>query len=134
MIGKAQMHLDDAAADRLQVDHASVAGEMAAAPIARPSFDGVCRFSAHFPVVERAVARGDAGGMPPPLRGAVDQRDVAAEMLALEQFDPHVTRPIGGLVVGFGTQHAAADTHAFQVVDRLGEHGIFFGCHAVRRC
>src|SRR5260370_16470260 len=40
LVGKAQMHFDDACADRLEVDHAGVSGEMLAAPRIAPLFDG----------------------------------------------------------------------------------------------
>jgi hypothetical protein len=50
--------------------------------------------------------------MAPPLGRSVDQRNIAADVLAFEQGRPHMTGLVGvGVVVG-RRQRAAADAHA----------------------
>src|SRR6266542_2495293 len=88
----------------------------------------------HFPVVESAGAAGDAGRVAPPLRFAIDQRHVAADMVALEQRRPKMTRLVCiGVVVG-RAERATAHAHAFEVVDGLGKHGIILRRDAMWGC
>ncbi len=81
-----------------------------------------------------ALAAGNAPGVTPPARIAIDDRDVAADVIAFEQRRPHVAGPVGLGVVGRGGEHAAADAHAFQVVDRFGKHGVARRRNAVGGC
>ena len=120
-------------ADGFEIDHAGVAGEVAAAPGAAPVLDRRHVIRVHLPMVEGAVAAGLAAGMAPPARYAVDNGGVAADVIAFEQRAPHVAGPIGRGIVGLGAERAAADTHALEVVDRLGEDRIGGGAYAVRR-
>ena len=99
LIGEAQMHFDDASADRLEVGHAAVTGQMAPAPVAVPGFDIRLRLRADLPVIERTVAGRDAPRVAPPARQAVDQRHVAADVIAFEQRHPHMPRLVRGFVV-----------------------------------
>jgi len=124
LVGKAQMHFDDACADRLEVDHAGVSGEMLAAPCIAPLFDGWMGAGLDFPVIERPFAAGEAACMSPPARHAVDYGKVAADMLAFQQCRPEMTRPVSFGIVLLAVQPAAADAHAFEIVDRLGKHRI----------
>ena len=133
LIGEAQMDLDDASADGFEIDHAGVAREMTAAPRAAPVLDRGHGVRVHFPVIEGAVAAGLAAGMSPPVRYAVDDGDVAADVIAFQQRAPHMTGLVGRDVVGLGSQSAAADAHALEIVDRLGEDRIGGGAYAMRR-
>ena len=127
------MDLDDPAADGLEIYHAGVALEMLPAPCAAPLLDRWLGRVTNLPIVEGAVTAGDTTGMAPPVRRAVDDRDVAADVLALEQGRPHMAGLIGvGIVVG-RRQEAAAHAHAFEIVDRLGENRIILRSDAVRR-
>ena len=54
-------------------------------------------------------------------------------MTAFEQRHPHVAGRVVRRVVGGRAQHAAADAHALQVGDRLGEHRKGLRLDAVRR-
>ncbi len=99
LVGEAEMHLDDASADRLEIHHAGVAGEMMPAPVACPAFDGGLGPGTNLPVVEGTVAAGNAGSMAPPRGRTVDQGHVAADVIALKQRHPHVAGLIGGLVI-----------------------------------
>ncbi len=132
LVGEAQMRLDDAAADRLEVRHAGVAAQVLARPGAAPVLDLRHRFGVDQPVVERAARSGGAGGVPPPARLAIDQRHVGADMRAGQQRAPEVT---GGqcraVFLGRGDD-LAAGAHAAQVHDRLGEHRERRRHHAVR--
>ena len=132
LIGEAQMRLDDAAANGLEVQHAGVALEMLPAPCTAPFFDSGLGFGADLPAVERPAAAGDPAGVAPPLWRAVDQGDIAADVLAFEQGRPHMTGLVGGGVVVGRSERAAADAHALQVVDRLGEHRVILRSDAVR--
>ena len=64
---------------------------------------------------------------------AVDQSDVAADVVALEQRRPEVTGLIGARVVVGRIQGAAAHAHALEVVDRFGKHRIILRSDAMRR-
>ena len=69
-------------------------------------------FGADLPAVKGPAPGGDAAGMAPPLGRSVDQRNIAADVLAFEQGRPHMTGLVGvGVVVG-RRQWAAADAHA----------------------
>ena len=122
LIGEAQMHFDDAAADGLEVEQPGVALEMLATPGAAPVLDRGCWHCMHFPVVESASTAGNAGRMTPPLRFAIDQGHVAADMVAFEQRRPEMTRLVSAGVVVGREEGAAAHAHALEVVDGLGKH------------
>ena len=124
LVGEAQVHLDDAAADGLEVDHARVAGEVALQPLAAVALDGRARLGQHGPVVEHAALERRAVGVTPPPRAAVDHRDVGGDVLALQQRHPDVARPLVGLVLAGRAYHARADAHAAHVEHRLGEHRV----------
>src|SRR6267378_794123 len=116
------MGLDDASADGLEVQHAGVAREMPAAPGAAPILYRGRRGGADFPMVERSHPAGDAARMAPPNRRAIDQGDVAADMLALEQGRPKMPGAIRLGIVFRRVKGAAAHAHALEVVDRLGKY------------
>jgi hypothetical protein len=132
LVGEAQVRLDDPAADRLEIDHAGAAREVPGAPGTAPRLDRRLGRGAHFPIVERAVAAGDSARMPPPLRHAVDQRHVAADVITAEQGRPEMTRLVMSEIVRFRAESPAADAHALQVVDGFGKDRIVFGGDTVR--
>ena len=134
LIGEAQMHFDDAAADGLEVEQPGVALEMLPTPGTAPVLDRGCWHCMHFPIVESASTAGNAGRMTPPLRFAIDQGHVTADMVAFEQRRPEMTRLVSvGVIVG-REEGAAAHAHALEVVDGLGKHGIILRSDAMRRC
>src|SRR5580704_18996242 len=112
LIGKAKVRLDDAAGDGLEIQHTGIALEMSPAPGTAPFLDSGLGFGADLPAVKRPAPRGDAAGMAPPLTRSVDQRNIAADVLAFEQGRPHMTGLVGGGVVVGRRQRAAADAHA----------------------
>src|ERR1700730_703217 len=52
LVGEAQMRLDDGAADRLQIEHAGIAGEIFSHPCAAARLDIRVRLGVHSPVVK----------------------------------------------------------------------------------
>ena len=132
LVGETQMRLDDAPSDRLHIDHAGAAREVADAPGPAPLLDRGLRSGADLPVVERAVSAGDPARVPPPLRHPVDQGHVAADMIAFEQRRPEMTRLVMDDIVRLRIEPPAAHAHALQVVDRLGKHRIALGGDTVR--
>src|SRR5258708_17749374 len=112
LIGKAQVRLDDAAGDGLEIHHAGVALEMSPAPRTAPFLDSGFGFGADLPAVKGPAPGGDAAGMAPPLGRSVDQRNIAADVLAFEQGRPPMTGLVGVGVVVRRRQRAAAGTHA----------------------
>src|SRR5262249_29239878 len=126
------MRFDDAPADGLQIDQSGVAFQVLATPVAAPAFDLRHRLGADFPMIEGPLASGNAPGMTPPARHAVDHGDVAADMVAREQRRPEMTRSVGLDVVVGRRQDPAADAHAFEVVDRLGKYRKALRRHAMR--
>src|SRR6266481_7396200 len=91
-------------------------------PGAAPFLYGGRRGGLDFPVVERSLSAGDTARMAPPNRRAIDQGDVAADMLALEQGRPEMSGAIGLGIVLRRVKRAAAHAHALEVVDRLGKY------------
>src|SRR5438045_3000495 len=55
LVGEAQMDLDDARGDGLEIDDAGVAAQMRAAPCAGPVLDRRLGLRADLPIVERAL-------------------------------------------------------------------------------
>src|SRR4249919_911229 len=102
------------------------------APCTAPFFDSGLGFGADLPAVERPAAAHAPAGVAPPLWRAVDQGDIAADVLAFEQGRPHMTGLVGGGVVVGRSERTAADPHTLQVVDRLGEHRVILRSDAVR--
>src|ERR1044072_1039371 len=88
----------------------------------------------HFPVVKSASTAGNAGRVAPPPRLAVDQGDIAADMIALEQRRPEMTGLVGAGIVPGREQGAAAHAHALEIVDGLGKYRIILRSDAMRRC
>ena len=84
------------------------------------------------PVVKGALARCHAGDMAPPARHALYDRDIRRNVPAFKKSHPEVTWRIMPLVVGSRLQHAAADAHALEIDDRLGEHRKAWRLNAVR--
>jgi hypothetical protein len=126
------MRLDDPRVDGLEVDHPRIALEMAAQPVAAVALDLGPRLGEHGPVVEHAVADREAGDVAPPAGLAVDHRDVARDVLAVQQRHPEVAGLlVQGILLG-GADHPALGAHAAHVVDRLGEHRKVLGRHAVQ--
>src|SRR5215467_9138304 len=66
LVGKAQMRFDDRAADRLQIEHASIAGKIFLDPLPARLFDAGVRFGVNDPMVEGPLARRFSGDVPPP--------------------------------------------------------------------
>ena len=133
LVGEAQMRLDDAPADGLEIEHAGVAGEVLLDPRAAVLLDRAVVLGVNGPVVERALHARLAGRVAPPDRLPVEHRDIGRHVPAGEQRHPHVAGRVVRDVVGRGTQHAAADAHAFQVGDRLGKDRKALRLDAMRR-
>ena len=126
------MHLDDARIDGLEVDHAGIAAEVGAQPVAAVALDLRATVGQHGPVVEHAFADRPAGDVAPPPGLAFDHGDVGADVLALEQRHPHVPGLLVQLIVARRAEDPAARAHAAHVVDRLGEHRERGRRHAVQ--
>src|SRR5262249_50543673 len=118
----ARVPLDHRPADGLEVEHAGVVGQMTANPRAAPLLDVLLRRRLYGPEIERPAASGLAGDVAPPLRRAVDDRDVAAHMAAFEQRHPHMAGTVVPFVLLLRTDDAAADAHALQIDHGLGKH------------
>ena len=99
LIGEAQMRLDDAAANGLEVQHAGVALEMLPAPCTAPFLDSGLGFARTSQQSNVPPPLATPAGVAPPLWLAVDQGDIAADVLAFEQGRPHMTGLVGGGVV-----------------------------------
>src|SRR5580704_6204272 len=131
LVGEAQMRLDDGAADGLEIEHASKAGEMFLRPGATSGLDVGVRLGMHGPIVERALASRLAGRMAPPARLAADHGDVGGDVTAVEQRHPEMARRIMALIVVGGIQHAAADAHAFEIGNWFGKYWKACWLHAM---
>src|SRR5690242_17434842 len=127
------MHFDDARADRLEIDDAAVALEVLAAPRRDPVLDRGVRLACDLPIVEGALVGGDAAGVTPPFRVAVNYHHITADMVALQQGRPEMAGSIRGVVVSVRAQRLAAHAHALEVVDGLGKDRIMRRANAVRR-
>src|SRR5580693_878600 len=112
LVGKPQMRLDDGRADGFEIEHAAIARKISPHPFAATLFDPGIRFGMQDPVIEGALARRFAGGVPPPARLAVDDGNVGRDMPAVEQRHPEVAGRVMLKVIGFRIKHAAADAHA----------------------
>src|SRR4029453_17282626 len=88
----------------------------------------------HFPVVESASTASNAGRMAPPLRLAIDQCHVTADMVAFQQRRPEMTWLVGGGIVVRREERAAAHAHALEVVDGLGKNRLILRRGTMRRC
>ena len=95
---------------------------MFAYPRAAARFDLRLRLGVDRPVIKCAPARRLARDVPPPARLAVDNRQVGRHVAAFEQPHPEMAGRRMRLVVGLRPEHTAADTHAFEIDDRLGEN------------
>ena len=76
MIGEAQMHLDNSAADGFEVKHAGIAGKMRAHPHAAAIFDLGFGVGMDRPIIERALTRRLSSDVAPPARHAADNGKV----------------------------------------------------------
>ncbi len=76
----------------------------------------------HRPIVEGALPGRLAGDVPPPARHAVDDGDVGGDVAAVEQGHPEMTGRVMPIVIGLRMKNAAADAHALEIDNRLGEH------------
>src|SRR5437660_1346729 len=90
LIAHAQMDFDDAASDGFDVDDAGIALQMLANPCAAIVLDAGIASGVNRPMLERAFSGRLAGDVPPPVRLALDDRDVRADMAALQERHPHV--------------------------------------------
>src|SRR5260370_41194265 len=79
--------------------------------------DGVNR-----PMLERAFSAGLTGDVPPPVRLALDDRDVGADMAALQERHPHVSRRQGCVVVRRRREDAARYSPALEIDGRFVKH------------
>src|SRR5262249_39926819 len=68
LVGEAKVRFDDRAADRLQIEHASIAGKIFLDPRAARLFDTAVRLGVDDPIIKRALARRFSSDMPPPAR------------------------------------------------------------------
>ena len=123
MLGHAQMALDDAAADRLDIDDAGEAVEVCGRAIRRDRPRAPASAWRERSNSRTCRARGDAGGMAAPADPAIRQGDIGADMRAAQQLHPHMAGLQRFLVFRRAGDHAAAGAHATHVVDRLGEDG-----------
>ena len=132
LVGKTQMRLDNGFADGFEIEHAGIAGKILPHPFTAPRLDCGVRLGMHDPVVEGALAGRLAGDMPPPARLAVDHGDVGGDMSAVQQRHPEMTGRVVPDVIGFRSEHPAADAHALEIDDRLGKDRVARRRHAVR--
>src|SRR5262249_2661651 len=128
-----EVDLDDDAGDRLDVDDAVEALEVALEPRPAIGLEVVAPRALDGPVVEGSLARRMTDGVAPPLGHAIDDGGVGAHMLALEQAHPHVARRLDVPVPLDRVDGPAAPTHALQVVDGLAEDRKALRHHAMRR-
>jgi len=94
-----EVHFDDEAADRFDVDHAGVVAKMPREPSTDRCFQCRFRIRVDRPVVERATACRPSGDVTPPAHPAADDRGVRADVAALEKGHPHVTRRVVAVVI-----------------------------------
>src|SRR5436190_12649941 len=104
LVGKAQVDLDDTAADRFEVHHAGISCEVVSEPLAEIALEIAAPSGMDRPVIEGSIDEGLARGMTPPLRPALDDRAVARHMLALEERHPHMAGAILRIVVSAVSQ------------------------------
>jgi hypothetical protein len=109
LIREAEVALDDAAADGLEIHQARVAGEMLPRPVTEDAFEIGARLGEHGPVVEEAVGQRRADRVAPPHGLAADERDVRAHVLAGEKPHPHVAGRQRALVLGARPEHASPE-------------------------
>ena len=133
LIAEAQMAFDDAAANGLEIDHPGIALEISAEPVAAIGLKGGTRLGVNGPVVESAALERDAGRVAPPHGIAVNDRDVGADMLAREQFHPHMAGRLTALPLCERTNDATPRTHPAHVVNRFGKHREVGRQHTVGR-
>src|SRR5436190_16318681 len=91
LIGEAQMRIDDAATDRLDIEHAGIAAQMLAGPGADIVFEPGTRMGMNDPIVEHPVGSERlAGRMPPPAHFALDDGTVSRDMFARQHLGPEM--------------------------------------------
>src|SRR5947199_9709755 len=76
LFGEAQMRLDYAAADGLEVEHAGIAGKVFFDPSAAMKLDCAVMRRVDRPVIEGALCAWLAGRVPPPFWFAVEHGDI----------------------------------------------------------
>ena len=133
LVRETQVRLDDPATDRFEVRHSGVTAEMGKSPVATPGFDVGHGFGMNVPIVERATFGGGSGGVSPPPRFAIDQRDIGRNMGAGQQRAPEMTGGECRFVVSLRGDHLTAGAHSAQVRNRLREHRERWWHHAMRR-
>ena len=133
LIGEAQMRVDDAPADGLEIEHAGVGGQMLPDPRAQITLERRACRRLDGPVIEGAARGGRAEAVAQPHHRSGPHGEVGADVLAFEQRHPEVSRRQVALVVLAIGQHPAADAHAAQVHDGLAEYREGRRAHPVRR-
>lgn len=123
LIAHPQMYFDRRAADRLEIDHASVVVKMGGDPSAERRFQRGLRIRMDGPVVECATSRRTAGSVTPPARIAAHDCGIRTDVPAVEQGHPHVARRPVAFVVNTRSEDAGSQPHPLQVDDRFREHG-----------
>ncbi len=116
------MAFDEAAADGFEIDHAAKSLEMAPRPVSKKALERRTRPGVNGPVIEGSRRARLAGCMTPPAWPTAFKYDVARDMRAVEKRHPQMARLQTGLVFLGRAQDSRADSHAFEVVDRLREH------------
>src|SRR6516164_8589423 len=74
------------------------------------------------PVIKGALARRLGGDVPPPVWLAVNHRQVRRHVTAFKKLHPEMSRRGMGFVIGLGPENTAANPHALEIDDRLGEN------------
>ena len=122
LIREAQVCIDDAAADGLEVHHAGIRADVPRQPVSEIRIEVRPRGRLDGPVIEGALTRRHTAGMPRPGHLAAHDRDIRADMLAFEQRHPEMPGRQVPPIRLETAEHTGADTHAAQVRDRLAEH------------
>src|SRR5215472_17700222 len=85
------------------------------------------------PIIEHAAFERLARRVAPPLRLAVDHRDIGAEMLTAQDLHPHMARRLETVPLVERANDAASRAHAAHIVDRLREDREIGRHEAMRR-
>src|SRR5579871_1371839 len=131
LVREAQMQLDDAPADRLDVDHAGVIAQMAANPLRAIALERRSGARLDDPVIEGGGFAGDASSVAAPHRFSLDDRPVGADVLAGEQRHPEILGAAPLAIILRVAQHAATRSHALEIDDGLAKNRIVWRRHLV---
>src|SRR5262245_66544906 len=104
---------------------------MSADPRAAIVLDAGILSGMHRPIVECAFPARLAGDVTPPVRLALHDRDIRADMAALQERHPHVSRREACFVLRLGGEDAARYAHTLEIDDRLRKHRKAWRRHAV---